>query len=231
MLDFADERHMSGGGHPVSEQRFVDLWQRCAHREGATVEAAAPVYRELLSLYREPQRRYHTPEHIAHCLRQHAIAREAMEDPDAVEMALWFHDAIYAPGAPDNERRSADLFLERTQDTFDEALRRKVDDLIMATDHTRGPRTLDERFIVDIDLSSFGRPWPEFLRDSMAVREEFSYLSDAEFQRMQRPFLERLLARDRFCCTDFFAARHEARARHNIARLLDAMNGRAASHA
>ena len=90
----------------------------------------------------------------------------------------------------------------------------------MATTHLDPPpRTLDESFMVDIDLSSFGRPWEEFLSDSRAVRAELAHLSDAEFHPRQRRFLESLLARSRFCFTEFFRERHEHRARGNIAKL------------
>ena len=74
-------------------------------------------------------------------------------------------------------------------------------------------------FIVDIDLSSFGLPWEAFLRDSRAVREEFSRVTDAEFYPRQKKFLESLAARPAFCFTEFFRDLHETRARRNIERL------------
>ncbi|MCK7495260.1 MAG: hypothetical protein MZW92_32355 [Comamonadaceae bacterium] len=35
-------------------------------------------------------------------------------DPDAVEIAIWFHDVICTPGVRDNEARSARFYLERS---------------------------------------------------------------------------------------------------------------------
>ena len=197
----------------MDRERFERLWER---RIGA---GAAVVFDELDALYREPHRRYHTVAHIDHCLHCFDLAADRMDEPDAVEMALWFHDAVYAVPTQGNERRSAELFAARAGARGEERYRSKVHRLIMVTEHREPPATLDESFIVDIDLSSFGLPWEAFLRDSRAVREEFAAVPDAEFYPRHRKFTESLLARPHFCFTEFFRERHEARARENIERL------------
>ena len=194
--------------------RFEALWNR---RIGSD---AGAVFDELDALYGEAHRRYHTAGHIEHCLRQFDLAAGRMDDPDAVEMALWFHDAIYDIPGEENELRSAELFAARAAGRGSAAFRSDVPRLVMATAHLDPPpATLDESFIVDIDLSSFGRPWEEFLDDSRAVRAEYPHVPDAEFYPRQRKFLESLAARPVFCFTEFFRDRHEARARRNIERL------------
>lgn len=198
----------------MDRKRFESLWSRCI---GA---GAGEVFDELVALYAEPHRRYHTGAHIEYCLRQLDIAADRMDEPDAVEMAVWFHDAIYEIPGKDNELRSAELFAALAGERGSQRFRSRVYQLIMATVHLDAPpRTLDESFMVDIDLSSFGRPWEEFLSDSRAVRAEMAHLSDAEFYPRQRRFLESLAARSRFCFTDFFRERHEDRARRNIVKL------------
>ena len=198
----------------MDRQRFEALWSR---RIGAD---AAAVFDELDILYRESHRWYHTAAHIEHCLRQFDLAADRMDEPDAVEMAVWFHDAIYDIPGKDNELRSAELFAAKTGGRGSARFREKVHRLIMATTHLDPPpATLDEKFMLDIDLSSFGRPWEEFLSDSRAVRAELAHLPDAEFYPRQKKFLESLAARSRFCFTEFFRERHERRARENIAKL------------
>ena len=197
----------------MDRERFERLWERCIGG------CAGAVFDELDALYREPHRRYHTPAHVEHCLRCFDLAADRMDEPDAVEMALWFHDAIYDVPTEKNELRSAELFAARAGGRGEERFRSKVHRLIMVTTHREPPATLDESFIVDIDLSSFGLPWEEFLRDSLAVREEFPLVPDAEFYPRHRKFAESLVARPAFCFTEFFRDRHEARARENIERL------------
>lgn len=204
----------------MQRQRFQQLWLRCAS-DGAS-EDADDRFEEIAAHYREPHRRYHTPEHVEHCLAQFDDARARMDDPDAVELAVWYHDVIYDVGASDNELMSARLFQRRAAGHVSEQRIRRVHDLIMATVHSRvAPATADQGYMVDIDLSSFGLPWERFLRDSVAVREEFPHLSDEEFYPKQRNFLESLLHREHFCYTAFFRARHENRARRNIRRYLN----------
>ena len=197
----------------MDRKRFEGLWSRCIGT------GAGAVFDQLDTLYREPHRRYHTAAHIEHCLRQFDFAADRMDEPDAVEMALWFHDAIYDVPGKENELRSAELFAARADGRGSEQFRSEVHRLIMATTHLDPPpATLDESFIA-ISLSSFGLPWEEFLRDSRAVRAELPHVSDAEFYPRQKKFLESFAARSEFCFTEFFRDRHETRARENIERL------------
>lgn len=202
----------------LNERRFISLWDRCARSD--TEGRGGALYRELKSRYSESHRRYHTPAHIAHCLEQFDLARGKINDPDAVEMSIWFHDVIYDARAPDNEEQSAKFFLEVCGSYVDEAFKSKVYDLIIVTIHKEHPSTMDEKYMVDIDLSSFGLPWERFLKDSEAVREEFSHMNDAEFYPAQKAFLESLISRKHFCFTAFFRKRHDAQARENIERYL-----------
>lgn len=203
----------------MKERRFISLWKRCARAQSDA--RGAEIYRDLRQRYSEDHRRYHTPAHIAHCLKLFDLARSEMNDPDAVEMSIWFHDVIYDASASDNEERSAKYFSETCGKDVDWKFQSKVRDLIIVTIHKELPLTPDEKYMVDIDLSSFGLPWDRFLRDSEAVREEFRHMSDEEFYSAQRKFLESLVSRKHFCFTKFFRERHEKTARKNIARYLN----------
>src|SRR3954447_17771415 len=62
---------------------------------------------DLIARWSEPQRHYHTADHLAAvlCIIDENAAVAA--DPDAVRLAAWFHDAVYNPQRLDNEEASA----------------------------------------------------------------------------------------------------------------------------
>ncbi|MCW2655243.1 MAG: hypothetical protein JWR32_6219, partial [Mycobacterium sp.] len=66
---------------------------------------------DLLARWSGTHRKHHTVAHLHEMLD--AIGRLAESgiefDREAVELAAWFHDAIYEIGRDDNEDRSAEL--------------------------------------------------------------------------------------------------------------------------
>lgn len=181
-----------------------------------------PVFDDLVQRYAEFGRHYHCWSHLTRCLREFDRVAGRMESPDAVELALWFHDAVYVPGDANNELHSADLFSRWSNSRFPPALVKKICELILITRHRYPPQTGDESYVVDIDLSSFGLDWPDFLQDSMNVRKEQSHVQDAVYHQNHAKFLNMLLSRPRIFHTNFFQERYEEPARRNIERLLAA---------
>ena len=141
-------------------------------------------------------------------------------DRDAVEFGLWFHDAVYDTGVTTNEWRSAELFLGVSAGgPF--AFRHRVCGHILATRHARPARGSDRCFLVDIDLSGFGAPWEEFMRNGALLREESCTQSDARYHAGQVIFLSALQQRPHFFQTEYFRDRYEAIARQNLGQLLE----------
>ncbi len=62
--------------------------------------------RGLLASWAEPQRRYHMSPHLQDVLDRIDELADHAADLDAVRLAAWYHDAVYA-GRPDNEDNSA----------------------------------------------------------------------------------------------------------------------------
>lgn len=200
--------------------RFRALWQRCLV-DGAR-DDSEKIHQRLLDGYNEPQRHYHTLAHIEQCMAMFDQCKSLASNPDALELAVWFHDVIFEPGSPDNEARSAELYLDLSDGAHDAATRGLVKRLIMATLHDGSSlEDSDARYMVDIDLSSFGLSWEDFLRDSRNLRLESADLSDAEYFRRKTNFQNCLLAKERFYLSDYFAKRLETQARANLARYFE----------
>ncbi len=199
----------------LDTDRFQLLWRRCLLAEA--IDNSAIIHQYLTEAYSEAQRVYHTLQHIQHCLSLFDKISPQLEYPDTVELAIWFHDVVYQPGAANNEQLSADKFMEMTKGKFDETIRGTVLDLIMATVHCGAKiDNSDTKYMVDIDLSSFGLPWTEFLRDSKSIREEMGCLSDEVFYRKQLAFQRNLLEQPRFFRSDYFFDNYENQARQNL---------------
>lgn len=206
----------------MDKERFCRLWKRCAD---AGQQRTAALFAALEAYYSEPHRHYHTGTHIEDCLSRMDLAAAQLAHPDSVELAVWFHDVIYQPGAADNERRSADWFAEQAAGLLAPERIRRVEDYIMSTTHCEPPADHGAQWVVDVDLSGLGMETDRFQRDGDNIRREFAHLSDAEFIRGQTRFLQNLLHRERIYHTAFFYDLCETRARRNIRNTLERYAG------
>jgi predicted metal-dependent HD superfamily phosphohydrolase len=176
---------------------------------------------ELLKRYREPHRHYHSEQHLDECLRHLAGARVVADHPAEVELALWFHDAVYDPKRPDNEARSAAWAVEAvTAAGLAPEVAERVRKLVMVTRHddAHAPATADERLVVDVDLAILGAPLGRFEEYERQVRAEYSGVPGVLFRPRRRAILEAFLARERIYRTPHFHDRFEAKARENLQR-------------
>ncbi|MGR9106850.1 MAG: HD domain-containing protein [Gammaproteobacteria bacterium] len=199
-------------------ERFGALWTRCL-LPTQKIDGNR-IYDDLIGHYSEPGRWYHTRAHVFHCLSEFDRAITRLECPDAVELALWFHDAIFVPGADNNEQRSAGLLTECAGTSFSPSFVNKTCGLILVTTHKQPPAQGDESYMVDIDLSSFGVNWIRFVRDSLHVRYERSDVADKDYYLSHARFLRSLLDRPHIFQTELFHDLYEESARRNIRQLL-----------
>src|SRR3989344_2373122 len=95
--------------------RWLALWKRIGGKTDGGAEWA-----EIVARYAEPHRGHHVLLHIEHCLwelDEVKAKRNLLINPDAVEVAFWFHDIVNDTTAEairrkDNEKKSAELWLK-----------------------------------------------------------------------------------------------------------------------
>ncbi len=190
-------------------------WQRSW--QALQAAPAAGLFEQLVACYEEPHRRYHTLLHLGECIERLGPVLGLAGYPGEVEVALWFHDAVYDPRRQDNEAQSA-LWARQALESAGlpgEALSR-VESLIMATRHSVLPQTPDECLLVDVDLSILGSAPTRFAEYEAQVREEYDWIPGAQFRHRRAAILEGLLGRAAIYRTEHFLHLYEAQARKNL---------------
>jgi len=174
---------------------------------------------ELFTRYAEPHRVYHTAQHLEECSKHFQQARRLAGDPGAVQIALWFHDAIYDTRSPDNEDQSAAWAVRVLAGVGAPiTLQNLVRGMILATKHNAAPDSLDAALTVDIDLAILGASATRFDEYEAQVRQEYDWVPEEAFRRARAKILREFLARPRIYFTAFFYDRLEVPARANLLR-------------
>jgi predicted metal-dependent HD superfamily phosphohydrolase len=204
-------------------------WKRSWKGLGATGDGST-IYDALVARYSEPHRQYHTIQHLAECLDAFSRVAGLAEHPAEVELAVWFHDAIYDVERPDNEERSA--LWARSELTSHGVNSQKADyvhSLIMVTKHSVLPVTQDQKILVDIDLSILGASEARFEEYERQIRAEFAFVPASLYVRKRRVVLESFLARSTIYNTEYFVNSLEQRARANLRRAIGRLRPDASS--
>ncbi len=171
------------------------------------------LFQDLVERYGEPHRRYHTLRHHEECFAHFDELRALAEHAREVELAIWFHDAIYDTRRADNEARSAQFAMTATGSTL-------VGDLVTVTSHADVPQTMDAKVLVDVDLWILGAPHERFEEYEAQVREEYGWVPAIVYRKKRRKVLESFVARPAIYHTAAFQLRYEAQARANLSRAL-----------
>lgn len=184
--------------------------------------AAAAVGAELVARWSEPHRRYHTLDHLRAVLAAvDELAPEA-DDPDAVRLAAWFHDAVYDGRPGWDEERSAQLAQSRLPRCGVPAARvAEVARLVRLT-ATHDPRDPNGYVLCDADLAVLASA--DYAGYARAVREEYRHVPDDAFRVGRAQVLGRLLAVPRLFRTTIGRDRWEKKARENVSAELAALS-------
>jgi len=209
----ASEPRMAKFDGPALASRL----ERALEAAGAKCADDALV-KELFARYGKPERHYHGLAHVEACLRWLDRVGAAAERPAEVELALWFHDAVYRPLARNNERRSATLARERLAEAGVPA-----DAVARIGRHIEATRThvaadSDGALVVDIDLAILGAPPADYDRFEADVRREYASVPAPLYRAGRRRVLQRFLARSAIYRTPLLHDALEASARTNLER-------------
>ena len=190
----------------------------------------APLWKEVEAAYATPGRAYHTIAHVREVLRRcedvAAPGGPGWQHPDEVLLAALFHDAIYVPGAKDNEARSAELACAAAARYFPRADRELIARLVLLTARHGHLEPADvvaeEAHFLDCDMAILAASQEDFDAYDRGVAAEYASVPRELYVAGRRAFLAALLAKPRIYLSDVFHARLDATARSNLARALAA---------
>ncbi|MBM2617305.1 metal-dependent phosphohydrolase [Actinoplanes sp. LDG1-06] len=203
-------------------ENLVAQFRGAVRTAGATVgdgdlEAAAAY---LLTRWSEPQRQYHTVQHLTAVLdvidRFDALAPH----PERVRLAAWMHDAVYDPTAlgDANERDSAE-FAEGLLQTLGvpEDTAAEVARLVgLTAGHATEEDDPDGELLCDADLAVLAGDDEAYADYTAKIRREYAHVPDDDFKAGRAQVLKALLELPSIYRLEPIREQWEARARANL---------------
>lgn len=173
---------------------------------------------ELRNLLGGPDRHYHGIDHVETLWERH-LAHGGSPDDDVMAFAIAYHDAIYDARRNDNEKKSAQLWVEHA--TAAGHPNRVVLDVTRAILATALHPFQDEApahvlRMVDLDLLGLANDSAAFAKDTENVAKEFHWVSPEDFVAGRRQFFARMLEAPVLYRTPELYALYEDKARANL---------------
>jgi predicted metal-dependent HD superfamily phosphohydrolase len=206
----------------VSPERLESMqkgWARVLEKYDVAPSAAYPVFDVLVAAYQAPERHYHNLEHLSEMFRVVERLAGVIDDPNALHLAIWFHDAVYDSRAKDNERRSGELAVDLLGPLGVPASTiERIVQMIWATAHTfDGPPMLrDTQVLLDADLAILGASEERYVRYAGDIRKEYAWVPERDYRAGRAAVLTKFLAAPRIYHTQLMFEEGEQRARANL---------------
>ena len=197
-------------------------------------EDSKRLWDDIAQRYTEPQRYYHSLEHLSYLFAHFDWVAHNLKQPSIVALALFYHDVVYEPKHPSkhdsNELRSAEHAARQLAGHLTPSQIEQISALILMTQYHQLSHNKNEDFdsdaayLLDLDLSILGASWSKYNAYAKAVRQEYHHVTDALYHSGRTAVLAGLLAKPRLYLTPYFYERLEQQARRNINQELAALH-------
>ncbi|WP_310964529.1 HD domain-containing protein [Nocardioides terrisoli] len=186
----------------------------------------------LVSAY-ATDRGYHDLRHLAEVLaRLDELGVRSGADPQrddlVVLLAAWFHDAVYA-GAADDEERSARLAEETLADVGPPVTGDDVEEVArlvrLTAGHDPAPGDRNGELLCDADLAILAATPDRYAEYVADVRRDFADIDDTAFRAGRAAVLSELAGRTTIFRTAHARRHWEQRAQTNLAAELSSLGG------
>ncbi len=198
------------------DEAWQQVWQTLAPNQ------AMPDLQTVLNAYAQPQRHYHTTQHLQECLLWWQRCQNHMQAPAEVALALFYHDIVYDPKRSDNELQSANTMLAHLQAYLPEASTERIYRWILATAHHGQQTTLsdaddaDLKWVLDIDLGILSADAERFQEYERQIRMEYRHVPLLIYRCKRRQVLRDFAQAPHLYHTDYFRNQLERAAKANL---------------
>ena len=193
--------------------QFKSHWLRFSSQLSIEQDVSQTLLNTLITAYKEPQRAYHTVQHIAECLAHFQNIQSSLNDSIAVETAIWFHDAVYDPKASDNELQSAELMKSVCNEFLSEQQIEKVYQWIIATQKHQPPDDHDLNSLLDIDLAILGSNAERFAEYQQQIQFEYAWVESDVYKVKRKQVLQQFEQMNPIYQTRWFRYHYEKQAK------------------
>ncbi|MFT5880247.1 MAG: putative metal-dependent HD superfamily phosphohydrolase [Moritella sp.] len=201
------------------EQRAEQIAEKSTEESS---EKLTQAWLRLLQHYQQPHRHYHNMSHIHACLIWFDKVKAQLQNPLAVELAIWFHDVIYDVRKSDNELQSGYYAVTAlTNLGVSASLIQQVYELILLTQHPNKPEPQsvdkqDQALLLDIDLSVLGQSQNVYRVYEAAIRAEYQHVPSWLYKFARKRLLKSFLKQPVIYHSRYFQEKFEHQARLNI---------------
>lgn len=224
----ADRRGSARAGLPYGAirhyEREVDALCPASFDDVAPPKALVD---EVRAAHGTAGRAYHDLRHVGEVVAALARARAdvGLQRPAEALLAALFHDAVYVPGAKDNEAKSAALAREVVARLDPRALDVAwIEATILATARhgalREGDVDADAAIVLDCDMAILAAPAGRFAEYEAQIAAEYAFVPPEAYAAGRRAFLERVLAGPAIYLSPWGRDAFERAARDNLARAL-----------
>ncbi|GEM_PF-516165 len=197
-------------------ENLKSLWDQYVPQNAKTDH----IFKDLLAKYSEPHRAYHNVGHLVEVFEAFKEYEDRWQDPQAVALAMFYHDAVYDVLRNDNEGQSAEYARQMLLDLklSDEKINRICDMVKLTETHMVSKNDYDAALMLDIDMAVVGQSADKYQRYAKAVRAEYlTGFSADKYAEGRTAFLASVKSKSRIFITDEFENKFGQQAILNMA--------------
>ena len=204
----------------IDTQTLDEIWQQVW--QTLAPNQAKPDLQAVLNAYAQPQRHYHTVQHLQECLQWWQRCQEQMQHPADVALTLFYHDIVYDPKRSDNELQSANIMLAQLQPYLPSDSTERIYRWILATAHHGTQPDMnhvddqDLKWVLDIDLGILSADAERFQEYERQIRMEYRHVPLLIYRCKRRQLLRDFAQTEYLYHTDYFRQQLEKVAKANL---------------